>query len=253
MAGESVGACSTCYHLLSNRPEMEAVRGAILISGTCLSPFGFSSNSSARADAFAVGRKLGLELDESSNHTSATLLELFQSIPVSSLFRTAGTRYSPLKSDEGYVTAKWSPVFAEDFYPKEPMADSIDDGRFHKVPLLFGFNSEECLSPVFLKSLKHIKQKAKRWDQDTSKMLDITVNISDRSKAAEDIKTLYTNRSFSEDLAAVVKFCTDDEFTLPIARHAESASEHGVPVYMYTMDYKFVPHFVPGEYLLIII
>ncbi|VEN46882.1 unnamed protein product [Callosobruchus maculatus] len=133
------------------------------------------------------------------------------------------------------------------------MADSIDDGRFHKVPLLFGFNSEECLSPVFLKSLKHIKQKAKRWDQDTSKMLDITVNISDRSKAAEDIKTLYTNRSFSEDLAAVVKFCTDDEFTLPIARHAESASEHGVPVYMYTMDYKFVPHFVPGEYLLIII
>nr|CAH7760988.1 unnamed protein product [Callosobruchus chinensis] len=244
MAGESVGSCSTCYHLLSNVPEMEAVTGAIMISGTCLSPFGFSSNSSARTNAFNVGRKLRLDLDESSNHSSAILLQLLQDIPVNSLFRAAGTRYSPLKSDDGHVTAKWSPVFADDFYPREAMADAIDAGRFHRVPLLFGFNSEECLSPVFLKSLPHIKQKAKRWDQDTSKMLDLTVNISDRSKAAEDIKSLYTNKSFSEDMAAV--FCTDDEFTLPIGRHAESVSKYGIPVYMYTMDYRFVPHFVPG-------
>nr|CAI5826694.1 unnamed protein product [Callosobruchus analis] len=266
MAGESVGSCSTCYHCF---------------------PMG--------QNAFTVGRKLGLDLDESSNYTSAILLELLQNTPVSSLFRAAGvsfftrcklflaqltnpskitvksaknvamttlykfislskqleTRYSPLKSDDGYVTAKWSPVFAEDFYPKEPMDDAIDEGRFRKVPLLFGFNSEECLSPVFLKSLQHIKRKARRWDQDTSKMLDITINIRERSMAAEDIKTIYTNRSFSEDIAAVVKFCTDDEFTLPIGRHAESASRHGIPVYMYTMDYKFLPHFVPvGEALL---
>nr|CAH7721681.1 unnamed protein product [Callosobruchus chinensis] len=127
------------------------------------------------------------------------------------------------------------------------MTDAIDEGRFHKVPLLFGMNSEECLSPVYLGFLPQIKRKAEKWDEEIWKMIDSTVNVEDKVKAAQDMKVFYADETFSEDPAAVVKFCTDDEFTLPIGRHAESASKNGVPVYMYMMDHKYVPHFVPVE------
>ncbi|VEN36726.1 unnamed protein product [Callosobruchus maculatus] len=246
IAGQSAASCMTCYHLLSNGSEMEAVTGAIMISGTCLSPFGFGTNSSARANAFAVGRKLGLRLDESADDSSTRLLEVLQDVPAKKLLRMAGMRYSPHKGDEGQITPKWEPVFAKDFYPKEPMTDAIDEGRFHKVPILFGINSEECLSPIYLGFLPQIKRKGEKWDQEIWKMIDINVNVQDRVKAAEDMKVFYTDESFSEDPASVVKFCTDDEFTLPMGRHAESASKHGVPVYMYMVDHKYVPHFIPG-------
>nr|CAH7721672.1 unnamed protein product [Callosobruchus chinensis] len=240
------GSCMACYHLLSDGPEMKAVTGGILISGTCLSPFGFGTNSSARTNAFAVGRILGLNLDQTAHDSSATLLELLQSIPARKLLRAAGMRFSPHKGDDGQTTTTWAPVIAEDFYPKGPMTDAIDEGRFHKVPLLFGMNSEECLSPVYLGFLPQIKRKAEKWDEEIWKMIDSTVNVEDKVKAAQDMKVFYADETFSEDPAAVVKFCTDDEFTLPIGRHAESASKNGVPVYMYMMDHKYVPHFVPG-------
>ncbi|CAH1962617.1 unnamed protein product [Acanthoscelides obtectus] len=154
--------------------------------------------------------------------------------------------YIPIKSDEGSLTGDWAPVMTKDFVPAEPMTDAIDSGRFHRVPLLFGFNDEECLSPIYLKFLLQIKRKAKVWDRYPSNMIQNTFNVDDRSQTGEDIKQLYTNKSFSKDLPALIRFCTDDQFTLPVGRHAESASKHGVPVYMYILGYRYIPHFIPG-------
>ncbi|VEN46879.1 unnamed protein product [Callosobruchus maculatus] len=76
ISGESAGAASVCYHLLSHGPEMKAVTGAILISGTCLAHWAL--NKDIRAKAFNVGKKLGY----SSDNNSANLLRQFQSLPV---------------------------------------------------------------------------------------------------------------------------------------------------------------------------
>nr|CAI5817272.1 unnamed protein product [Callosobruchus analis] len=129
------------------------------------------------------------------------------------------------------------------------MVEAIDQGRFHKVPLLFGFNSEECLSPIFLEFLPQARIKAKVWDQDSSNMIETILNTRDRLQASKDIKALYTDKRFQEDIAALVKYCTDDQLILPIVRHAESVSKYDVPVHMYMMAFQFLPHFTPGEYV----
>nr|CAI5817273.1 unnamed protein product [Callosobruchus analis] len=87
------------------------------------------------------------------------------------------------------------------------MVEAIDQGRFHKVPLLFGFNSEECLSPIFLEFLPQARIKAKVWDQDSSNMIETILNTRDRLQASKDIKALYTDKRFQEDIAALVKVC----------------------------------------------
>ncbi|VEN35293.1 unnamed protein product, partial [Callosobruchus maculatus] len=242
IAGESSGSASVCYHLLSDVPEINAVTGAIMISGTCIAPWAFVTN--ATENAFDVGKKLGS--DYSSDHNSASLLRLFQSVSTEDFLHAAEMIYRPIKTDLGSLRGKWAPTYAEDFSPAEPMTDVINQGKFHKVPLLFGFNSEECLSPLYLQLLPQIYRKAIVWDRDPSKMIENTLNVRDRRKAGEDMKAIYTNSSFLKDIAALVKYCTDDQFTLPVGRHAESASKYGVPVYMYQMAYHFVPHFTPG-------
>ncbi|VEN46887.1 unnamed protein product [Callosobruchus maculatus] len=241
LAGESVGAGSVCYQLLSDVPEMKAVTGGIMLSASCLCPAAL--NIKAREKAFDVGVKLGLD---KSNNRSEDLLQLLQSVSSKKLLGEAGMKYIPIKTDDGSITMKWSAIYAKDFYPSEPMTEAVDKGRFQKVPLLFGFNSEECLSPMFLEFLPQIKRKAKLWDQDPSNMIQVNLDVRDRLKAGQDMKALYTNTSFSEDLAAIFKFCSDDQFIMGIVRHAESASKHGVPVYMYQLDYRVLPHFMPG-------
>nr|CAH7760970.1 unnamed protein product [Callosobruchus chinensis] len=203
LAGESVGAGSVCYQLLSDVPEMKSVTGGILISASCLCPAALNMN--AREKAFDVGMKLGL--DRSSDNSSKDLLELLQGVSARKLLRTAGMKYIPIKTDDGSITMKWSPIYAKDFYPSEPMTAAVDNGRFQKVPLLFGFNSEECLSPIFSEFLPQIKRRAKIWDQDPSNMIQVNIDVDDRLKTGQDMKALYTNTSFSEDLAAVVKVC----------------------------------------------
>ncbi|CAH1994057.1 unnamed protein product [Acanthoscelides obtectus] len=241
ITGESSGASSTCFQLLSNGKEMESVTGAIMISGTCLSPW--TINMDARKKAFDLGRRLGLD---SSNNSSRSLLKKLQSVPAKDLMRRGGLHYQVDQTEYESIQIDYSPVLAKDTFPKEPMGDAISQGRFHKVPLLFGVNSEECLLPMFVGFVPQIKRKAKMWDEEPSKMIQVNVNVDDRLKAAEDMKPLYTNKSFSDDIAAVVKFSTDDFFVLPAAKHAESASKNGVPVYMYQLAYHYIPHFVPG-------
>ncbi|CAH1994053.1 unnamed protein product [Acanthoscelides obtectus] len=241
ITGESAGAASTCFQLLSNGKEMESVTGAIMISGTCLAPWAL--NMDARMEAFKLGKRLGLD---SFNDSSRSLLEKLQSVPAKKLMREAGLHYQIDKTDDGSIRMEYSPVLAKDMFPKEPMGDAISQGRFHKVPLLFGLNSEECISPIFLGFVPQIKRKAKMWDEEPSRMIQVNVKVDDRLKAAEDMKALYTNKSFSDDIAAVVKFSSDDFFVLPVVKHAESASKNDVPVYMYELGYRFLPHFVPG-------
>ncbi|CAH1962619.1 unnamed protein product [Acanthoscelides obtectus] len=183
---------------------LTAVTGAIMISGSCLSPFGFGLDSKARSNAFMVGRELGLDLDESSENSSTILLEKIQSIPADKFIRIARAPFTPHKGDDGNGI-KFAPVFSKDFYPTAPMTDAVDEGNFHKVPLLFGINSEECLTPQYLGFLTQIQRKAIVWDNDISKMIDLNVNIPDRLEAAADMKAIYTNRKFFSDVAAIVK------------------------------------------------
>ncbi|CAH1962624.1 unnamed protein product [Acanthoscelides obtectus] len=202
ITGQSAGASSTCFQLLSNGKEMESVTGAIMISGTCLSPWAI--NMDARMKAFDVGKRLGLD---SSDNSSRSLLKKLQRVPAKKLMREAGMHYLISKTDDGSIPMDFSPILAKDMFPKEPMADAISQGRFHKVPLLFGFNSEDCISPILVGLVPQINRKAKMWDQELSRMIQVNVNVDDRLKAAKDMKALYTNKSFSDDLAAVVKVC----------------------------------------------
>ncbi|CAH1962625.1 unnamed protein product [Acanthoscelides obtectus] len=181
---------------------MESVTGAIMISGTCLSPWAI--NMDARMKAFDVGKRLGLD---SSDNSSRSLLKKLQRVPAKKLMREAGMHYLISKTDDGSIPMDFSPILAKDMFPKEPMADAISQGRFHKVPLLFGFNSEDCISPILVGLVPQINRKAKMWDQELSRMIQVNVNVDDRLKAAKDMKALYTNKSFSDDLAAVVKVC----------------------------------------------
>nr|CAI5863031.1 unnamed protein product [Callosobruchus analis] len=170
---------------------METVTGGIMISGTYPSPFGFGTNSSARTNAFAVGPYWKMNL------------------------RTIVPQGS-WKCFKGYLLTSYSvgpgsaAVFAEDFYPNGPVTDAIDEGRFHKMPILFGMNSEECVSPTYLEFLPKIKRKAEKWEQEIWKMIDATVNVQDKVKAAEDMKLFCGSSSScqSTNIISILSYIT---------------------------------------------
>lgn len=109
-------------------------------------------------------------------------------------------------------------------FVEEPLHDNFLYGNFNKVPLLIGISSEEILGRFLLPltkllntnvsglySLSNIESSAKYYDDNPESLVGKTVNIKENHKAelVKEIKRLYTNVTFSDDIKSLVRVSSE--------------------------------------------
>ncbi|KAJ8923394.1 hypothetical protein NQ315_001952 [Exocentrus adspersus] len=237
IAGESAGGVSVGLQLISSRNK-DLFRGAIIQSATALCVFSHQDN--ARFYAFELGKSLDPDFDSDD---SEELLKLLQNASASDINNNTLTPASGKETDivegEGLI---WAPVIEkkdlEGALLTGPFHEDVRDGNINQVPVILGFNSEE--ETFFWRNDDSLPAKyAKYLDSDLSNLIRNKFNMTKENKltAGKRLREIYTDGSFEDDLGAVVKFFSDEQFTTPMTRHAKLQSYH-TDVYLYQFSHK---------------
>ncbi|XP_068902412.1 carboxylic ester hydrolase-like [Tenebrio molitor] len=237
--GQSAGSASCAYQLLNKNSE-GLFRGAILESGSFLSPWSMQRN--ARSIAFGTAALLNSTIGSSND--SQALLQLLQSIDAEELNSISG-EYSNLVTPPWSFDVSqgvlWGPVIEvknPDAFITKKMFGLLQAGNVLAVPTLMGFNSEENLA--FNQDPDIFKSWAEAWDEDLNLIVPNDMQIVDESehaKMAASIREIYTGgEPFADNLGGGIRYSSDTSFTRPIIKHAEMLSKYA-KTYFYQFSY----------------
>ncbi|VEN58611.1 unnamed protein product [Callosobruchus maculatus] len=224
IGGESAGAASVGYHVLGIE-QKQIFSGAFMASGTCMSTWAYQEKPKERA--LKVARKLDKHFDSTD---SASILALLQNVTSESLLGNCS-------EEQSYVD--WVSVLPNDKYGYRPPTDAIDTQVFLLVPILLGFNSEESLCPLSTgNTTGDFWKRAKELDDDPSQILGVLkVGQQNATQLGIELRKLYTNGLFVDDIPALVRYMSDYRFVTATTKHARMAS-HFVPTYLYEFSFK---------------
>ncbi|RZB40323.1 COesterase and/or Abhydrolase 3 domain containing protein, partial [Asbolus verrucosus] len=141
--GQSAGSASCAYHLL-NQQSQGLFRGAILQSGSSLSPWAYQRN--AREVAFATAALINDTF--STNNDSAELLNFLRTVDANVLTAAAQKMQPSPEYTEVYQGLFWAPVIEvknPDAFITKKMYGLLQANNIVAVPLLIGMTSEESL------------------------------------------------------------------------------------------------------------
>nr|AYN64428.1 carboxylesterase [Dendroctonus armandi] len=232
--GQSAGGYSVSYLALSNLTT-GLFKGAILESGSSLMPVAHTTN--ARVTAFSVGLSLGIY-----TLSSKTLVQKLRQVD-----------YKTLKIAESNVSNTY--VLLNNFFggtamgvvtePVHPGAiitkknwELLSTGKFHRVPLIVGFTSNETailaslpeqLSPLFIK-----------YDIDVTLLAPsgLTQNYIKKVRAGAEVKNyFFDNFNITRDPKRLVQFGNVNQFVRPIRETVVQCSKF-TNVYFYEFAYK---------------
>nr|WCJ12949.1 carboxylesterase [Dendroctonus armandi] len=229
--GESAGAMSVGYHLVSEKSR-DLFTGAILESGGALLDY-FQSDS--KNNAVAVARQIDPEVNAES--PSREILRILQATPselLVSICQEAQLNYNTL----------FKPVLEyehEDSFLSRPMFEELAAGNFTRVPVIVGTNSEEEL--FSFSTLEEAEEAAEYYDANYRLLLpnvdfksDVDIDV-----VALDIKKEYAgDRRFVEDVSALIRFLSDSTFVRSGIKHAVLHSQFS-PVYFYQFSFFGTP------------
>nr|XP_023018363.1 venom carboxylesterase-6-like [Leptinotarsa decemlineata] len=221
--GQSAGGASVTYHILS--PSSSGLfRAAIANSGSALCIWANQRNHAVDR-AYGIARAINPSF--SSKNSTEDLLKLLLSVDAEKIHDTQN-KYNA-----------WGPVIEiehEGAFITESMYEAVKHGRINKVPLLIGFNSEEEISKAA--DLKYLSTKSSSWDHNSAYLINEDMNIKSNVsiEAGTEIKRIYTASNFTDDLGAVIRCLSDDQFVRGILRFAELQSSYS-DVYVYEFSY----------------
>ncbi|XP_049825070.1 juvenile hormone esterase-like [Aethina tumida] len=235
--GESAGSASVSYLTQSNLTK-GLFQGAIMESGTSLCSWGLTRD--AKETAFMVGKKLNIFTTNSSKlinrlkHVDAKKLQHSSSFIY--LF-DVGTR-NPLDG------LPYGPVMEPDHegaFFSSKSHELLQNGGFHKVPMIIGYNSEEAVYADNIPDL--LKLLLVKYDFQPTNLVPDDMNIkSSLTKwlVGNKIKFHY----FGLDLilasdSKLAQFISDDQFVRPITETVRLQSAL-TPVYFYVFSYQGV-------------
>lgn len=230
--GESAGAFSVCWHLVS--PSSKGLFShAIMESGTCSAHEFFQPLDRSIAVAREYIKSIGCEKD---------ILQCIRSKPAveigSSLLSLLNPNW-PNKFTHPNVSAPLSPIM-----PFGPAIDGSMDGligfpqdliqmgQFHKVPIVLGTNSNE--GSIFLPMVPFVVPGTllPLSKDNAFKSLSHFFNAS----TAHMAMSKYTHGLGYDSLVANI--LTDYFFACATRRAARAFASHGVGVYLYQFEYK---------------
>jgi carboxylesterase type B len=237
--GQSAGSASCAYQLL-NQKSVDLFQGAILESGTFLSPWAFQRR--AREIAFTTAAFLNSTFETSDD--SQALLEFLQSVDARDLDAAAEKYHNMEYSFEDVEILQgfyWAPVVEvknEDAFITKNMYGLLQAGNVVKVPTLLGITSEENL--VFNSDPATLQSMAEAFDQQLDWVVPNDMQISDqtnRTDMGRMIRELYTSgEPFADHLGDTVRFTSDTSFTRSVIKHAELYSQFA-ETYFYIFSY----------------
>ncbi|KAJ8970724.1 hypothetical protein NQ317_018758 [Molorchus minor] len=240
--GESSGATAIGVLLLVQKAS-GLFRGAIIESGTSLC----ESTPQRYSKYFAY--QMGYNIDQSFTNSSSSeeLLELLQSVPPEDLITAHSQLTIPLGMENKLGDnrgAIWTAVIEDENVIDDPFVvglfhENFKDGNINPVTTMIGFNSEEELHFVSGDWKKTLKEEGIYFDEDPSRLIHNKFNMSseDKVKAGEELREIYTDGQFQDDVYALIKFHSDEVLTTPIIRQVELQSKYR-DVYLYQFSYK---------------
>ncbi|XP_013174896.1 PREDICTED: esterase B1-like [Papilio xuthus] len=230
--GESAGAASVTYHMLS---PMSAglFHRAIAQSGVCIADWARGTDGKERA--IRAAKFLG----HKGVGTSA-LLDFLQNVPVDKLVKMT---FKTMTDDERHrgLPIHFAPVVekrfdnTEAFLTKDPL-DSLLAGDFNKVPLIVGYNSAEGLV-----SVQHQAKKIGFLNENPSYFVprEVARRVPSNTLSAlgDRVKCFYSGERdwATEDLDSLAAILSDVHFVYNCHRLSRLAAAR-VPVFMYRFE-----------------
>nr|CAD7197945.1 unnamed protein product [Timema douglasi] len=230
--GESAGAASVHYHLLSPMSKGLFHR-AIAQSGSVLNPWAFIESSRTRA--FRLGELLGCKTDDAEE-----LVRFLRGVTAKSIVEAQENTLTPEEKVSGLVFPFLPEVESEgphNFLPKKPL-ELIKSGSIHEVPLIMGMTSHEGL--ISLQALGRDQAKAlngveKNFDRFVPEDL-VDKNSTRSAEISNKIRQLYfKDEPVSEKtLPQYIDLVTDTWFGAGIYRAVkEHVASCRAPLYYY--------------------
>ncbi|KAJ3652288.1 hypothetical protein Zmor_018266 [Zophobas morio] len=237
--GQSAGSASVAYQML-NQDSVGLFAGAILESGSFLSPWAFQRNS--RQIAFNTAAILNSTF--SSSNDSTALLAFLQGVAAEDLDAAAEQYLINQTTPWDYAVSQGN-LFAPVIEVKNPdafltrkMYGLLQAGNIIKVPVMIGFNSEESL--LFNQDPAVFQTVLEAWDAKLDLIVPNDMQITDLEKHSEmalSIRDIYTGgETFGNRLGDGIRYCSDNSFTRSIIKHAEFYSTLA-ETYFYQFSY----------------
>lgn len=228
--GCSAGAASVEYQMLS--PLSKGLfHKAILESGSTLNPWARNRNPSQLVKKLKT--VLGLTIND-----SIELIQHLQSLDVDALVKSVNKIIdeTAIKASELFgfapVIEKTFPN-VDAFLTAEPL-EILKLGKFHKVPIITGFCSNEgSLFKMFYGS--HLRNlKAEKY---ADYMTSFSIAIGDKPKMNSELRALYNLGNLSEN-EKVDNYLSDMLFIAGIEKSLHYYLQHGICGYSYLFSYK---------------
>ncbi|XP_049825157.1 juvenile hormone esterase [Aethina tumida] len=235
--GESAGSASVSYLTQSNLTR-GLFQGAIMESGSSLCSWGLTRD--ARATVFALGKRLKIDTTNST-----TLINGLKQIGVQGLHNSSSAIYLYTIGTRNPLSGlPYGPVMEPDHegaFFSSKSHELLQNGGFHKVPMIIGYNSEEAVSASAIPDL--LKLLLAKYDFQPSNLVPDDMNIKS-GFAKWLVGNIIKFRYFGLDLilsssSKLAQFISDDQFNRPITETVRLQSML-TPVYFYVFSYQGV-------------
>ncbi|XP_049825184.1 venom carboxylesterase-6-like isoform X25 [Aethina tumida] len=235
--GESAGAVSVSYLVQSNLTA-GLFQGAIMESGTTLIPWALTSN--ARETAFNVGEKLLIFTSD-----SRTLINALKQVDANKLHQFSSVNYLFLIPVRNPLNGlPYGPVMEPDHEGAVFSSKSyelLQNGNFHKVPMIIGYNSEEAVYVSQIPDL--LKWLLIKYDYQPTSLVPNDMNVKS-SFVKWIVGNIIKFHYFGLDLilsssSKLAQFVSDDQFNRPVNEQVRLQSML-TPVYFYVFSYQGV-------------
>lgn len=224
--GESAGAASVGYHLIS--PMTKGLfRRAITQSGsaTCW----WSQYFEPRDKALLLARQLGCFSEDDTE-----LYEFFKKQPAESLIKLNLQLYKAQKSYEIHFGVADEKDFGQERFFYGDVTDAFRNGVHEGVEVMAGYTKDEGLMAIVIgNSLEQMITEAKSYPEFfVPQCINLHCVLADKLKASRKMRKFYVTNgnNISED--AVMKFLSTDMFVYDIMLSAKFCSKKN-KVYFY--------------------
>ena len=228
--GESAGAASVSFHLLSPLSK-ETFHRAIMQSATALSPWALDTRADAKTKSLEVAARVGCK--------SSRVEEVLFCLRKASIDDLTDKMWTI--DDESVLLTPLAPIVDGYFLRRHPI-DSVADGDFKRAPILLGVNHDEgaYFLPFSLPKLYNIS-----WN-----------SIDTKEKYLEGVRQVLHNDDelIAEIVAYEYKYpyhytkklsymdimddiMGDYNFICPTLNFAQAYAESGQPVYVYQYNH----------------
>ncbi|KAK2162008.1 hypothetical protein LSH36_106g00042 [Paralvinella palmiformis] len=229
--GESAGAASVSFHLLSPLSK-ETFHRAIMQSATALSPWALDTRQSAKAKSLEIASMVGCRADDDDEQVLLCMRRASVDEMTSKMWSVV---------DESVLQTPLAPIVDGYFLRRHPV-DLVADAGFKPVPILLGVNHDEgaYFLPFSLPKLYNLSRNSIDTEEKYLRGVRRLMGNDDRligEIVAYEYKYPYHYTRRLSYMDIMDDIMGDYNFICPTLNFARAYAESGQPVYVYQFDH----------------